>query len=60
MRIVTYEDRAFDTIGLKLLLLSLRKHSPQVPVEVIFPSAPATFAKWVSAFPNVSSIRERA
>jgi lipopolysaccharide biosynthesis glycosyltransferase len=54
MRIVTYEDREYDTIGLKLLLLSLRKHCSQIPVDVVFPSAPASLVKWISTFPNVS------
>jgi lipopolysaccharide biosynthesis glycosyltransferase len=54
MRIVTYEDREFDTIGLKLLLLSLYKHAPHLKVEVIFPSAPTSLVEWLSALPNTS------
>lgn len=54
MRIVTYEDRQYDTIGLKLLLLSLNKHVPGTPIDVIFPSAPDEFVQWVEKRPSIS------
>jgi hypothetical protein len=53
MRVVTYENRRSDTIGLKLLLLSLDRHCPGLPVDVFYPDAPQDTRDWAAQLPSV-------
>ena len=52
MRVVTYEDRPGEVIGLKLLLLSLHKHCPEVAVDVFVPRVDAAFERWIARVDN--------
>jgi hypothetical protein len=47
MTICIAEDRASEEIAVKLLLLSLSRHCPEVPVVLAYPPASAEFAAWV-------------
>jgi hypothetical protein len=53
MRVVTYEDRPGEVTGLRLLLLSLRRHCPEVAVDVFVPRRDANFDQWAARFENV-------
>lgn len=46
---IIFEDRTSDLIAVKLLLLSMRQHSPWLPAVVACPSADSAFADWVRA-----------
>lgn len=48
MVVCSYEDRASDLIGLKLLSCSVRRHAPDVPVYLCCPNAPADFQRWAA------------
>ena len=52
MRVVTYEDRPGELTGLKLLLLSLREHCPDVAVDVFVRQVDTPFERWVARFEN--------
>jgi hypothetical protein len=52
MIVVAHEDRPRSQIGLKLLLASLARHSPGLPVCVTSPHDEA-FHAWARRFPNV-------
>ncbi len=54
MIICTYEDRPQYLTGVKLLVLSLRRHCPDLVVEVSLPPTLLTsgFERWLSAQPN--------
>lgn len=47
------EDREACEPALKLLLLSLRKHSPEITVNVFYPPAKREFVAWLQKFPQV-------
>ncbi|GAB3772292.1 hypothetical protein FB382_002922 [Nocardioides ginsengisegetis] len=48
---VMYEDRADSLVGLKLTVLSVRHHSPDLPVLVWVPDAPEAFLAWSRTVP---------
>jgi hypothetical protein len=54
MLLCTYEDRPDDLIGVRLLVSSLGRHVPGVPVHVACPSPDAELARWLRGRPNVT------
>ena len=54
MLICTSEDRAPDLIGVKLLVSSLARHLPMVPVHVACPTPGAELETWLRHRPNVT------
>jgi hypothetical protein len=58
MTICIAEDRKSRETGVKLLLLSIHRHCPTVPVELFYPAADSDFATWLEALPNVALNRE--
>jgi len=48
------EDRLSEIIPAKLLLLSLARHCPDVPVVIFFPPATPEFEIWLERFPQVT------
>ena len=53
MVICVAEDRQSEEIAIKLLLLSLSRHCPDIPVDLFFPPANAEFQQWLQQFPQV-------
>lgn len=53
MIVCAYEDRPSALVGLKLLLLSLARHSPGLPVRLYCPVSDDNFRAWVKGQPNV-------
>jgi hypothetical protein len=53
MLVCTYEDRPSALVGLKLLLLSLRRHCPDIPAVVCAPPMDERARKWCAQFKNV-------
>jgi hypothetical protein len=49
----TYEDRKTALIGLKLLVLSLARHCPDLPLHVYCPQPGVAFEEWAGRQPNV-------
>lgn len=49
----SYEDRKSAEPGVRLLVASLARHSPQIPLVLCYPPADAAFRAWVARFPNV-------
>jgi hypothetical protein len=47
------DDRTSSEMGIRLLLLSLRKYIPNVSVELFFPCAQAPFEVWLQGHPQV-------
>jgi hypothetical protein len=54
MIICTYEDRPSDLVGVQLLVSSLARHVPGVPVHVACPAPGAELARWLRASPGVT------
>lgn len=54
MIICVAEDRKSCEPALKLLILSLDKYCPQLPIYVFYPPARETFRSWVSRYPQVT------
>jgi hypothetical protein len=54
MLVCTYEDRATDLIGVRLLVSSLARHMPDVPVHVTCPVADDELGRWFAARPGVT------
>jgi hypothetical protein len=54
MVIVSFEDRTRDTIGLKLLVASLARHVPGVPLRITCPVADDDLRSWLSSQDLVS------
>lgn len=48
MLVVAYEDRPDSLVGLKLTLLGVRRHSPDLRVLAWVPDAPAAFREWAA------------
>jgi hypothetical protein len=48
------EDRASCEISVKLVLLSLSHHCPDLAVELFYPPADSCFMTWLKGFPNVA------
>ncbi len=53
MVIYTYEDRPACETGVRLLIASLCKHSPRIPIVLYFPPASTEFQHWAAQFSNV-------
>jgi len=53
------EDRKICEPALKLLLLSLTRHSPEIEVSLFYPAADTEFLSWVKRCPQVSSQSQR-
>jgi hypothetical protein len=58
MIVCIYEDRPKYLIGVKLTVLSLARHCPDLPVIISCPQPPATFRRWVEAQPNAKLLAE--
>lgn len=60
MIVCVHEDRAEYLTGLKLTVLSLARHCPDLPVIISCPYPSNAFRDWVAALPNAQLISERA
>jgi len=58
MIVCIYEDRPKYLIGVKLTVLSLARHCPDLPVIISCPQPPATFRQWAEVQPNVKLLAE--
>ncbi|MBW4477946.1 MAG: glycosyltransferase family 77 protein [Tolypothrix brevis GSE-NOS-MK-07-07A] len=58
MIICIYEDRPKYLIGVKLTVLSLARHCPDLPVIISCPQPPATFCQWAEVQLNVKLLAE--
>jgi hypothetical protein len=56
MVVCIYDNRPDSEIGIRLLLESLSRHSPECVVHVYFAPASADLARWASALPNITLI----
>ncbi len=56
MIVCVHEDRTDNLIGVKLAVLSLARHCPDLPVIISCPQPPASFRRWVEALPNAQLI----
>lgn len=54
MVICIAEDRQREEIAIKLLLLSLDRHCPDLRVELFFPPAAPSFQHWLNRLPQVN------
>ena len=54
MIICIAEDRASETTAVKLLLLSLTQHCPDIPIVLTFPPASPSFMRWLESLPQVT------
>ncbi len=55
-----YEDRLDSYPGVKLAVLSLARHAPELRVVLMCPTPDAEFSAWVGQQPNVISLLVRA
>ncbi len=46
------EDRKSFEVPVKLLVLSLAKHCPSLPVEIFYPAASDSFSAWLTKLPH--------
>lgn len=53
VRAVLYEDRASDVVAVKILVASIRAHSPSVEIDLTLPPATDDDAAWLRAQGNV-------
>ena len=53
MIVCIVEDRKSFEVPVKLLILSLARHCPGLPVELFFPTPSRDFSDWLAKFPNV-------
>jgi len=56
--VCVHEDRAEYLIGLKLTVLSLARHCPDLPVIVSCPHPPDSFRRWVATLPNAQLLAD--
>jgi hypothetical protein len=54
MIICAFDDRVADILGLKLLVCSLARHLPDVPVHLACPVADGEFRSWLLSYPQVT------
>ena len=47
------EDRLSEQIGVKLLIASLARHCPGLPIELVHPPADEAMQRWLAHFPQV-------
>lgn len=59
MIICITEDRPSFEPSVKLLLMSLAKHCPGVPIYLIFPPANRNFVSWLSDYPQTTLSTDR-
>jgi hypothetical protein len=59
MVVCSYEDRRSDLVGLRLLVSSLGRHLPGVPVVVGCPEPGAELERWLRARPGVTLDKTR-
>lgn len=50
----TYEDRASDFVGLKILTLSLKKYCPDVPLHIFCPNPSDELINWLGGQPSAT------
>lgn len=60
MIVCVHEDRADYLIGVKLTVLSLARHCPELPVIISCPHPPAAFRQWVEGLPNAQLVADPA
>lgn len=60
MIVCVHEDRADFLIGLKLTVLSLAHHCPDLPVIISCPHPSESFRHWVARLPNAQLIADPA
>lgn len=53
------EDRASEQVAIKLLIVSLARHCPQLHVELFYPPADEEMRAWLNRFPNVHLREQR-
>ncbi len=53
MLICIYEDRPKQMVGVKLLILSLTKHCPNLRISLISPKVEPQFRQWLTSYPQV-------
>lgn len=58
MVVCIYEDRCEYLIGVKLTVLSLRHHCPDIAIAISCPQPSASFRSWVKLQPNVKLLAE--
>ncbi len=58
MIVCIYEDRPEYLIGLKLTVLSLARHCPDLPVIISSPQPPTSFRRWAEVLPNAKLIAD--
>lgn len=58
MIVCVHEDRANYITGLKLTVLSLVRHCPNLPVIISYPHPSASFREWVETLPNIQLIAD--
>jgi hypothetical protein len=58
MIVCVHEDRADNLIGLKLTVLSLARHCPNLPVIISCPHPPESFRHWLKALPNAQLVAD--
>jgi hypothetical protein len=54
-----YEDRVAELIGVKLLVRSVIRNAPGVPIHLCVPDAPIEFQRWVARQPHVELEQKR-
>jgi hypothetical protein len=54
MIVCAYDNRNEAEPGIRLLIASLHRHSPNVHLVLDYPAADEEFYDWVRKFPNVS------
>lgn len=54
--ICIHDDRPTHLVGIKLAVLSIRHHSPELPIVVSYPNPPATFRAWIDKQQNVKLV----
>jgi hypothetical protein len=52
--VCAFEDRETDVIGLKLLVCSLNRHLPGIPIHITCPVADGGFQTWLRRYPQVT------
>ncbi|MCG8400325.1 MAG: nucleotide-diphospho-sugar transferase, partial [Firmicutes bacterium] len=60
MRLCTYEDRAENLIGIKLLARSLARHTPQAHLQITCPVADEAFTTWCGKQQNITLLNRAA
>lgn len=56
MIVCVYEDRRSCLVGVKLTVLSVARHHPDLRISVSVPQPPSEFAEWVAGVPQASLV----